>query len=101
MTSTIIHDTYDNIASNYNPSQYMSKNIMSRYEKAKIIGLRLQQLAAGAEPTIDIKNFKGMNIRDIALEELKQRKLPFMILRNLPLGVKEYWKLEDLIIPDC
>lgn len=97
-SSSLIQDTYNNIDSNYNPAKNKSKNIMSRYEKAKIMGLRLQQLAGGAEPTIDTTNFK--NIRDIALEELKQRKLPFMIVRNLPLGVKEYWKLEDMLISD-
>jgi DNA-directed RNA polymerase subunit K/omega len=100
MSSILTQDTYDNIVSGYNPEANTSKNIMSRYEKAKVIGLRLQQLAAGAEPTIDVKSFsKNVDLRTIALEELKQRKLPFMLLRNLPLGVKEYWKLEDLVLP--
>ena len=99
MSSIISQDTYTDIVANYNPENNSSKNIMSRYEKAKIIGLRLQQLAAGAEPTVDVKNFKGVDLRTIALEELKQRKLPFMLMRQLPLGVKEYWKLEDLVLP--
>lgn len=91
-------DSYDYIMSNYNPQKNTTMNIMTKYEKAKLVGLRLQQIADGAEPTIDTKGF--VDIREIVLEELRQKKLPFMIKRNLPLGNKEYWKLEDLIILD-
>ena len=89
-------DSYNHILSNYNPQANTTMNIMTKYEKAKLVGLRLQQIADGAEPTIDTKGYD--NIREIVLEELRQKKLPFMIRRDLPLGNKEYWRLEDLII---
>ena len=32
----------------------------------------------------------------IAEEELKQKKIPFIIRRPLPNGASEYWKVKDL-----
>ena len=32
----------------------------------------------------------------IAEEELKQKRIPFIIRRPLPNGGSEYWKLQDL-----
>jgi hypothetical protein len=34
----------------------------------------------------------------IALEEFKQKKIPFVIRRPLPNGISEYWKMQDLEI---
>lgn len=71
--------------------------IMTRYEKAKILGIRASQLNSGAEPFIDIPN----NIIDgitIARMELEKKAIPFIIRRNLPNGKSEYWNIEDLEI---
>lgn len=92
----IITDTFEDIMENYDPARNKTRPILSIYEKTKIIGLRLEQLARGAESTIDATRFK--NIRDIVLQELMEKQIPFIIVRNLPFGVKEYWKLEDMII---
>ena len=32
----------------------------------------------------------------IALQELKEGKIPFIIRRPLPNGASEYWKINDL-----
>lgn len=68
---------------------------VTKYEKAKIIGVRTKQLNNGADPFIDISPnmIDGYNI---ALEEFAQKKLPFIISRPLPNGGREYWKLSDL-----
>ena len=34
----------------------------------------------------------------IAEKELNQKKIPFIIMRPLPNGKKEYWRLQDLEI---
>lgn len=71
--------------------------IMTRYEKAKILGIRSTQLNSGAEPFIDIPS----NIIDgitIARMELEKKAIPFIIRRNLPNGKSEYWNIEDLEI---
>ena len=71
--------------------------ILTRYEKAKIIGIRASQINAGSEILIDIPD----NIIDgitIAKMELEQKKIPFIIRRPLPNGKSEYWDINDLEI---
>ena len=101
--STILPDSYDDIMAAYATVVRKTQPIMSKYEKTKIIGVRLEQLARNFPPTVDLKDipkpFKTQDyLRNIANEELKQRPLPFMIARTLPSGVKEYWRLEDMVI---
>ena len=89
-------ESYADIIKGYNPKNNLSINVLTKYEKTKIIGMRLQQLANGADPCVETT--KKDDIRSIALRELEERKLPFMIGRALPNGKKEYYKLEDMII---
>ena len=91
----VIED-YNDIMKTYDPSKNRTKNIMSKYEKVKILGVRTEQLQRGSLPLITWD--KKWNPREIAIEELIQRKTPFMICRKMPNGVKEYFKLEDMII---
>ena len=65
----------------------------NKFEKARLLGLRIQQLSAGAQPKINTSGFTS--IREIVEEELIQRKIPLMIKRNLPNGESEEWKLEE------
>tara|TARA_B100001758_G_scaffold147047_1_gene126755 strand:- start:7200 stop:7724 length:525 start_codon:yes stop_codon:yes gene_type:complete len=71
--------------------------ILTRYEQAKIIGLRAKQINSGSNPLIDIPDSMIDGIT-IAQEEFKQKKMPFIIRRPLPNGSSEYWKVEDLEI---
>jgi DNA-directed RNA polymerase subunit K/omega len=98
MASSVI-ESFADVLSAYNPSKNQSRNIMSKYEIAKLVGMRLEQLARGCEPTVDTKKVKYSNIHDIVHAELYQRKMPFMIVRTMPNGIKEYWRIEDMIIP--
>ena len=68
---------------------------LTRYEKAKIIGVRAKQLNNGSDCFIDIPNnmIDGLTIAE---EELKQKKIPFIIRRPMPNGASEYWKVKDL-----
>jgi DNA-directed RNA polymerase subunit K/omega len=74
----------------------ISKPVLSKYERTKIIAERTQQLSNGSISFI--KNPESYNtIYEIAIEELKQKKIPFIIKR--PVSNKfEYWKLSDLSI---
>jgi DNA-directed RNA polymerase subunit K/omega len=69
--------------------------IMTKYEKAKIIGIRAQQINSGSEPFIpvDVNMIDGLSI---ANEELLQKKIPFIIRRPMPNGSSEYWNIVDL-----
>jgi len=77
----------------------ISKPIMTIYEFDKIIALRTQQIASGAplfidNITTDVKS--NMELRQIALKELTEGRLPFMIERKLPNNKKEYYRVRDL-----
>lgn len=87
---------FNDIMKSYDPSKNTTKNILNKYERVKILGLRCEQLQRGA-PT-SIKWEGTFDPRKIALQELNERKLPFMIARKLPDNSKEYYRLEDLII---
>ena len=71
--------------------------IMTRYEKAKILGLRAKQLNSGADAFIEVPSnvIDGITIAEM---ELKSKKIPFIIRRPLPNGHSEYWKVKDLEI---
>ena len=87
----IFNSTYGKNKANYITSQYLNK-----YEKTKVISERVQQLANNSKPLIaNPENYN--NIYALALEELKQKKIPFIIKRPIN-NTFEYWKLEDLKI---
>ena len=69
--------------------------ILTRYEKAKIIGLRAKQINNGSTIFIDIPHnvIEGLTIAE---KELKAKRIPFIIRRPLPNGGSEYWKVSDL-----
>ncbi len=68
---------------------------LTKYEKAKILGMRANQINTGGKPFITLDS----NIIDgfvIAQMELEQKKIPFIIRRPMPNGGSEYWKISDL-----
>ena len=85
----------NNFYNTYDPTNNVSSNILTKYEKTKIIYERISHLSLGSKPYINSKN--NTDLYSIALEELNKIRLPYIIKRNV--GNKdEYWKLEDLII---
>jgi DNA-directed RNA polymerase subunit K/omega len=69
--------------------------ILSKYEKTKVLGQRTKQLNLGNNPFITLAR-PTIDNSIIAEEELKQKKIPFIIQRPLPNGGFEYWHLRDL-----
>jgi DNA-directed RNA polymerase subunit K/omega len=82
----------------YDPSKNKTMNILTKYERTKIIGMRMEQLARSAPANVAIDPSKPFDPYTIAMQELHARKLPFMVCRTLPSGEKEYWRLEDMMI---
>ena len=70
---------------------------LTKYEKARIIGARSEQLDRGGEAFIPLDE-SIINGRTIALMEFEAKKIPFIIARPLPNGSIEYWHLSDLEI---
>lgn len=72
---------------------------LTKYEKARILGERAKQINSGAKPFVRVDK----TIIDgylIALRELEDKKVPFIVRRPLPNGSSEYWKLADLQLLD-
>jgi len=68
---------------------------LTKYERARVLGLRAKQLNNDADAFIEVP--PGMiSGSKIALAELNQKKIPFIIRRPIPNGGTEYWKLSDL-----
>lgn len=68
---------------------------LTKYERARILGVRAKQINSGAEPfiTVDEKIIDGYVIAEM---ELREKKIPFIISRPLPDGQIEYWRVADL-----
>jgi DNA-directed RNA polymerase subunit K/omega len=84
----ILMEDYDNMKKTYN-----TKNTLTKYEKTRILSERTSQINDGSEIFIDKDKYD--NAYNIALEEFKLKKIPFIIKR--PYGNHfEYWKIIDL-----
>lgn len=93
--SQVVQDMND-ILKGYDPSKNKTSNILTKYEKVKIIGIRAEQIQRGAVPYVPVE--EPFDARAIAKQELKEGKIPFMISRTLPNGAIEYWRLDDMLI---
>ena len=69
---------------------------LSRYERAKVISVRAQQLSIGKQPQIEVDS-ANINHLEIAIQELKEKKIPNNIIRKLPDKTIEIWAAKDLI----
>ena len=68
---------------------------LTKYEKARILGVRAKQIESGSKPFIALTD-TIIESHLIAELELKEKKLPFIIRRPLPSGGSEYWPLREL-----
>lgn len=76
------------------PEERVTKPILTKYERVRVLGDRRAQLTRGAKPMI--KNTEGLNVREIADQELKNGVIPFIIIRRLPSGKRELWRVNEL-----
>lgn len=71
-----------------------TRDVLTKFERAKIIGIRMEQLSRGAPPNVPL--LKGDDVRAIAVREFVDGKLPLMVSRSLPHGKTETLKLSGL-----
>tara|TARA_B110000037_G_scaffold200443_3_gene241048 strand:+ start:2822 stop:3130 length:309 start_codon:yes stop_codon:yes gene_type:complete len=71
---------------------------LSKFEKTKILGLRIQQLSSGAITSLTDEEQKDLKSQcEVAEKELKLGKLPLIVSRKLPNDKFEFWRVRDLI----
>jgi DNA-directed RNA polymerase subunit K/omega len=68
---------------------------LTKYERAKILGVRAKQINEGSPPMTVVPDHL-IDGYAIAVRELQDKKIPFIIQRTLPSGVSEFWKVADL-----
>ena len=93
-----VFDDYNKIMANIDHPK-VSKNIMTKYEFDQIISLRTTQISLGSPAFVDVSDLKihsNMELRKIALREIKEGKLPFIIKRPLPNNKFEYFRIGDM-----
>lgn len=86
------------------PSDFLSKfkfydskrsnPLMTKYEKARIIGKRAQQISENSVIMVDLEGEDDPI--DIAKKEIKQNKIKIIVRRYLPDGVEEDWSIDEM-----
>ena len=70
---------------------------MTKYERARILGTRAMQISMNAPVMVELEG--ETDPLQIALKELRARKIPITVRRFLPDGSYEDWNVDELIIP--
>lgn len=76
-----------------------TREFYTKYEFTTLMSTRAQQLADGAKPLVSLDGLKTsdpMFVWTVARREIEERKLPFMIRRQMPNGTAEYWSAQEL-----
>lgn len=71
---------------------------MTKYERARVLGTRALQISMCAPIMVELEN--ETDPLQIAMKELKSKKIPLIIRRYLPDGSFEDWSIDELIIND-
>lgn len=69
---------------------------LTKYEKARILGIRSIQLNNGAKPMVNVGNLKS--VYEIAEKELMEYKCPLTIRRKYPDGTYVDLRVSELIL---
>ena len=79
--------------------QRRTKDMMTSYEFASIISLRAVHLEnKDCQPFVDANG--RTSTKEIALEELKQKRCPLSVRRPVGPNIEEEWEANELILPD-
>lgn len=89
--ATVVRDTNNRIID----PLHQTLDILTKYERAKILGLRAQQIETGSLPLVHVPK-DTIDCYLIAEMELKEKKIPFIIRRPLSNNSFEYWHVRDL-----
>jgi len=81
-----------------NSGKRITTPYMTKYERARVLGTRALQIAMCAPVMVELEG--ETDPLQIAMKELKLRKIPIIIRRYLPDQSYEDWGIDELIISD-
>ncbi|KAF1815714.1 DNA-directed RNA polymerase II subunit F [Eremomyces bilateralis CBS 781.70] len=73
----------------------MTTPYMTKYERARILGTRALQISMNAPVLVDLEG--ETDPLQIAIKELREKKIPLVVRRYLPDGCYEDWTCEELL----
>mmetsp|Transcript_1128 Transcript_1128/g.2576 ORF Transcript_1128/g.2576 Transcript_1128/m.2576 type:complete len:134 (+) Transcript_1128:155-556(+) len=76
----------------------VTTRFMTKYERARVLGTRALQISMNAPVLVDTE--KLTDPLQIAMKELREKKIPFIIRRYLPDGSYEDWSVDELVVED-
>lgn len=74
----------------------LARRVLTKYERAKVIGMRAEQLSRGAQCFVDVDP-SGFDAYELAERELAARVIPFVVVRHMPSGGTEFLRIEDVV----
>ena len=77
----------------------VSPPYFTKYEYTTLLSCRAQQIAEGAIPLVPLVDFNTNDpkfIWKVAEREIVERKLPYIVKRQLPDGNIEFWSVSEL-----
>lgn len=78
------------------PKDRITRPVLTKYERVRILSERRQQLTLGAKPMVAFDG--NLSPTEISNLELQEKVIPFIIVRQLPSGQIEHWHLNELKI---
>lgn len=76
-------------------SERKTSRFLTKYERARILGTRALQISMNAPVMVELEG--ETDPLRIAMKELKERKIPFIIRRYLPNKSYEDWHVSELL----
>lgn len=70
--------------------------LMTKYDRAKILANRVSQLKQQAKPMIN--GVEGLDEEVIAQLELESKMMPYILVKRLPNGDDEEWKVSEMTL---
>ncbi|ORX87480.1 hypothetical protein BCR32DRAFT_179776, partial [Anaeromyces robustus] len=68
---------------------------LTKYERARVLGTRALQISMNAPVMVELNG--ETDPLQIAMRELREKKIPLLIRRYLPDGSYEDWSVDELI----
>ena len=77
----------------------VTREYFTKYEYTTLLATRAEQIAQGAKPLVALDGLKTsdpMFVWNVAKREIAQRKLPFIVRRQMPNGTSEFWSAQEM-----
>lgn len=85
---------FDELVNDASSGSNRTSPMITRYERANVLGIRTEQIARGAQPFVEHQG----DAAQTALKEFMERRTPLVVVRHMPDGGKEYWRISDMAV---